>query len=137
MNRATVALPDGAQFEERVFANEAGSRAYKLYVPSGYNGQPLPLVVMLHGCTQSPDDFAAGTRMNELAEEETFLVAYPAQAQSANTSKCWNWFRERSAARPGRAFAYCRHHASDHARLPVEPGRVFMPVYLPEVPRLP
>ncbi len=87
MNRAPIAVPDGAQFGEHVFANQAGSRAYKLYVPSGYNEQPLPLVVMLHGCTQSPDDFAAGTRMNELAEERTFLVAYPAQAQSANVSK--------------------------------------------------
>jgi hypothetical protein len=89
---APAPLPEGARFEERTFANEAGSRAYKLYIPSGYNGQPLPLVVMLHGCTQSPDDFAAGTQMNELAEEQTFLVAYPAQAQSANVSKCWNWF---------------------------------------------
>ena len=92
MNRAPIAVPDGAQFGEYVFANQAGSRAYKLYIPSGYNQQPLPLVVMLHGCRQSPDDFAAGTRMNDLAEEGTFLVVYPAQAQSANISKCWNWF---------------------------------------------
>src|SRR4029079_14877016 len=90
--RAPDRLPDGALFEERTYANEAGSRAYKLYVPSGYDGQALPLVIMLHGCSQSPDDFAAGTRMNDLAEEQTFLVAYPAQAQSANASKCWNWF---------------------------------------------
>ena len=60
--RAPAPLPEGARFEERTFANEAGGRGYKLYIPSGYTGQPVPLVVMLHGCTQSPDDFAAGLR---------------------------------------------------------------------------
>src|SRR3954451_7369796 len=77
-------VPDGGQFLERSYANQAGSRAYKLYVPSGYRGQALPLVVMLHGCTQSPDDFAAGTRMSLIAEEHACFVAYPAQAASAN-----------------------------------------------------
>ncbi|KQQ14222.1 esterase [Methylobacterium sp. Leaf123] len=102
--RSPVPVPDGARYEERAFSNAAGSRAYKVYVPSGYTGQALPLVVMLHGCTQSPDDFASGTRMNELAEEQTFLVAYPGQPQSANMQKCWNWFnasdQQRGAGEP-------------------------------------
>jgi poly(hydroxyalkanoate) depolymerase family esterase len=93
VGRAPVPVPDGARFEERTYANSAGSRTYKLFVPSGYVGQAVPLVVMLHGCRQSPDDFAVGTRMNQLAEEQTFLVAYPAQSTAANVSKCWNWFK--------------------------------------------
>ena len=90
---ASDIVPEGARFIEGAYSNPAGSRAYKLFVPSGYQGQPLPLVVMLHGCTQSPDDFAAGTRMNFIAEEQTCFVVYPAQRSDANRSKCWNWFR--------------------------------------------
>ncbi len=90
---APAVVPAGGRFIDRSYTDRAGSRAYKLYIPSGYVvGQVAPLVVMLHGCTQNPDDFAAGTHMNVLAEEHTFLVAYPAQAQNANISKCWNWF---------------------------------------------
>jgi poly(hydroxyalkanoate) depolymerase family esterase len=89
----TAVVPTGGRFVERSYSNQAGTRSYKLYVPSGYIGQEVPLVVMLHGCTQSPNDIAAGTRMNALAEEQIFLVAYPAQAQGSNMNKCWNWFK--------------------------------------------
>ena len=84
--------PPSTRFEARSFTGPAGTRPYKLFVPSTYRGQPVALIVMLHGCSQSPDDFAAGTRMNELAQELGFLVAYPGQTSTANPAKCWNWF---------------------------------------------
>ena len=87
-------VPEGARFIEGTYGSPAGSRTYKLFIPSGYRAQPLPLVVMLHGCTQSPDDFAVGTRMNLLAEEHNCFVVYPAQPSQANQAKCWNWFRK-------------------------------------------
>jgi poly(hydroxyalkanoate) depolymerase family esterase len=75
------------------YANQAGTRPYKLYIPTSYVGKALPMIVMLHGCTQTPDDFAAGTRMNALAEERECFVLYPAQTRAGNRSRCWNWFR--------------------------------------------
>ena len=94
-NEPAVALP--GTFSEGSYSNSAGTRSYKLYVPSSYKGatgEPAPLVVMLHGCTQDPDDFAHGTQMNALAEELNCLVVYPAQSRQANASRCWNWFSD-------------------------------------------
>ena len=89
------------RFIDGRFACAAGARRYKLFIPSRYRGQPLPLVVMLHGCTQAPDDFARGTRMNSLGEAEGCFVLYPAQSQDANPSRCWNWFQPAHQSREG------------------------------------
>lgn len=121
-----VPVPEGASFEERSFANQAGRRSYKLYVPRTLAGEAVPLVVMLHGCTQSPDDFAAGTRMNELAEEHGFIVAYPAQSHDANASGCWNWFnagdQKRDRGEPSLIAGITRQIMDE---FPVDPDRVF------------
>jgi poly(hydroxyalkanoate) depolymerase family esterase len=86
-------LPAGARFEQRVHRSPAGARPYRLYVPrAAAEGQPLPVIVMLHGCTQDALDFAAGTRMNAVAEEAGLIVVYPEQTQAANAQRCWNWF---------------------------------------------
>ena len=120
-------VPEGAKFIEGAYSNPAGSRTYKLFVPSGYQGQPLPLVVMLHGCTQSPDDFAAGTRMNFIAEEQNCFVVYPAQRSDANQSKCWNWFRtadqQRGRGEPSLIAGITRQIMHDYS---VDPRRVYV-----------
>jgi poly(hydroxyalkanoate) depolymerase family esterase len=92
-------LPEGASFERRRFSGAAGALDYRLYVPTGRTERRPPLVVMLHGCTQTAEDFAAGTAMNRLAEAHGLLVAYPEQSAAANPNRCWNWFAAEHQAR--------------------------------------
>jgi poly(hydroxyalkanoate) depolymerase family esterase len=86
-------LPDGAQFLDQRHSCAAGARRYRLYVPATAGEGLQGLIVMLHGCTQNPEDFAAGTGMNALAEEHRLLIVYPAQTTGDNSMSCWNWFR--------------------------------------------
>ena len=130
-SHAPVSTPDivpaGGRFIEATYSNPAGTRMYKLYVPSRYRGEAFPLVVMLHGCTQSPDDFAAGTRMNLIAEEQNCLVVYPAQPSDANPAKCWNWFRptdqRRGQGEPSLIAGITRQVMREYS---VDPQRVYI-----------
>jgi len=118
------------RFQKHSFANGAGTRDYMLYVPASYTSEstaPVPLVVMLHGCKQTPGDFAAGTRMNALAQEHGFLVVYPAQAANANGSRCWNWFRpedqRRDVGEPSIIAGIAREVSSTYR---IDPRRIFV-----------
>jgi len=93
--------PQGESMPTALFSNAAGTRSYSLYVPPHHTMRGMPLLVMLHGCKQDPEDFAAGTRMNRLADELGFAVVYPAQSARANVSGCWNWFQPVHQRREG------------------------------------
>ena len=99
---ATPRVGKGSGFKFCPFPTAQGNRSYRLYRPEVVGSPvPRPLLIMLHGCTQSPDDFARGTGMNRLADEMGFIVAYPTQTRQANRNKCWNWYRTANMARDG------------------------------------
>lgn len=115
-----------SRFEERSYAGPEGTMTYWLYLPADLR-PGMPLVVMLHGCTQTPQDFARGTGMNALAEEMGFIVAYPCQTQAANAQRCWNWFKpadqKRGRGEPALIAAITRGVTEDHR---ADPTRVYV-----------
>lgn len=118
----------GGQFLLREIETADGTRRYKVYIPRAYDkSKPAPLVVVLHGCTQDPDDIARGTRFNAIADEKGFIVAYPEQPQKANGLKCWNWFdqshQKRDKGEPGLIAAITQRVMNDYS---VDARRVFI-----------
>jgi poly(hydroxyalkanoate) depolymerase family esterase len=121
-----LSSPREGQFTLHRYSDAGGEIDYRLYVPStAISG--MPLVVMLHGCTQSAEDFARGTGMNELAEQQGFLVAYPVQSKAANAQRCWNWFRpsdqQRNRGEPSRIAGLTRQIIDQHQ---CDEGRIFV-----------
>ena len=124
---ATVRVSANSQFVSGHYAHRAGGRDYRLFIPPAQADKPRALILMLHGCTQNPDDFAKGTRMNALAAEHNALVLYPAQTVQANAQGCWNWFKHnhqgRDRGEPALLAAMVQHIAESHG---VDPRRVFV-----------
>lgn len=120
-----TARPGAGRFVSGSHTESSGTRGYKLFLPPNPGGQAMPLIVMLHGCTQGPDDFAAGTAMNELAVEQGFAVLYPEQSESMNPQRCWNWFKhshqQRGRGEPaviaGMTQAVLKEHGLDARRV--------------------
>ncbi len=117
----------GHAAEEGAFREGAvGGRAYRLYVPAGAGPEPRPLVVALHGCFQTPEDFALGTQLNAAAERRRVLVLYPAQRPRDDPGRCWNWFEPAHQARTGEGETaqLLGLVAAVRRRVPVDAGRI-------------
>ncbi len=123
---ASLTLPADARFDWHRIATPQGDRDYRLFIPATLPEGPQGLVLMLHGCTQDPDDFALGTGMNAHAETHGLIVAYPAQSRRENAQGCWNWFRpadqQRDSGEPAILAALARTLSAGHA---IPPDRIF------------
>lgn len=122
-----LSVPDGAAFRTGTFEGRSGSRAYRTYVPASAGEGVTGIVMMLHGCTQTPEDFATGTGMNALAEDGRFVVIYPEQSRGANAQTCWNWFskgdQRRGRGEPEILAGIAAAAATEHG---VGPDRTFV-----------
>lgn len=119
------------KWEQFSYSGTGGSRPYFVYTPAGYTvGTTVPVVVMLHGCTQTPADFAAGTGMNELADLNNFIVVYPQQTSTYNQNQCWNWFESahqaRGAGEPAIINGIVKAVQANTSKWSVDPNRVFV-----------
>jgi poly(hydroxyalkanoate) depolymerase family esterase len=97
---AAHAQPSGGNLTSGTYTAAAGSLKYDLYVPAGYQaGTPVPLVVALHGCTETADTFAGLTRFDDVAADRNFIVLYPQQSTASNQMGCWNFFNSQDMQR--------------------------------------
>ena len=118
-------------WQEYMYKDGNGGHPYFVYTPTTYDvGTAVPLVVMLHGCTQTADDFAAGTGMNQLAERYGFIVLYPQQTRASNLTLCWNWFKPahqfRDRGEPASIVHIVETIREDTSRWTIDSSRIYV-----------
>jgi poly(hydroxyalkanoate) depolymerase family esterase len=118
-------------WEQFNYNGPEGTRPYFVYTPVGYTpGAPVPAIVMLHGCTQTPADFAAGTQMNDLADQNNFIVIYPQQTSTYNQNQCWNWFetahQSRGSGEPGIIAGIVKTVLQNTSKWTLDPNRIYV-----------
>jgi poly(hydroxyalkanoate) depolymerase family esterase len=118
-------------WQHYLYVDANGNHPYFVYTPENYQvEQAVPLVVMLHGCTQTAVDFANGTAMNQLAEQHGFILLYPQQTSSANHKRCWNWFlpanQQRGCGEPARIVGMVKNVQRNTARWKIDPARIYV-----------
>ncbi len=110
-------------------------RPYFVYTPANYHvGTAVPLVMMLHGCLQSPSGFAYDTQMNQLADQQQFLVVYPQHVDltpaNPNPILCWNFFFEgnqhRDSGEAGSLAGIVQAMIRDTSRWTIDERRIYV-----------
>jgi poly(hydroxyalkanoate) depolymerase family esterase len=109
----------------RAFGSNPGNLLAYKHVPAGVGARP-PLVVVLHGCTQTAADYTAAG-WNELADRWGFVVLYPEQQTGNNRNRCFNWFEAGDIARgQGEALSIRQMVDAMRAAHDVDPARVYV-----------
>ncbi len=114
-----------------IFSDAIGDHPYFVYTPESYHiGAPVPLFVMLHGCTQTALDFASGISMNQAAEQHGFIVMYPQQTINFNQNRCWNWFlhsnQQRGSGEPASIVGMIQEMQASAAMWNIDPHRIYV-----------
>lgn len=108
---------DGRLTEVRPFGDNPGNLRMLKYVPHG-DGRPLPLVVVLHGCTQTAGGYDRGTGWSSLADEYGFALLFPEQKHENNPKNCFTWFEpgdtRRGSGEAASIRAMIRRMTEDH-----------------------